>query len=178
MPFPFQISATEGRARAGVLKTARGDIRTPAFMPVGTAATVKAMTVDQVKATGADILLGNTYHLMLRPGPERMERLGGLRQVHGLGQADPDRQWRVPGHVPGRHLKVKEEAVTFSSHIDGSKHVLTPERSIEIRPTGSAPTSRCSWTSASPIRREGCSQRGDGAVDPLGRALQGPFRPA
>ena len=78
MPFPFQINATEGRARTGVLKTPRGDIRTPAFMPVGTAATVKAMTVDQVKQTGADILLGNTYHLMLRPGPERMERLGGL----------------------------------------------------------------------------------------------------
>ena len=74
MPFPFEISATEGRARTGVLKTPRGDIRTPAFMPVGTAATVKAMTVDQVKQTGADILLGNTYHLMLRPGPERVGR--------------------------------------------------------------------------------------------------------
>ena len=83
MPFPFDISATEGRARTGVLRTPRGDIRTPAFMPVGTAATVKAMTVDQVKQTGADIILGNTYHLMLRPGPERMERLGGLHKFMG-----------------------------------------------------------------------------------------------
>ena len=81
MPFPFDITATEGRARTGVLKTPRGDIRTPAFMPVGTAATVKAMTVDQVAQTGADILLGNTYHLMLRPGPERMERLGGTVSI-------------------------------------------------------------------------------------------------
>ena len=83
MTFPFEISKTDGRARTGVLKTPRGDIRTPAFMPVGTAATVKALTVDQVKQTGADILLGNTYHLMLRPGPERMERLGGLAVGEG-----------------------------------------------------------------------------------------------
>ena len=75
MPFPFQINATEGRARTGVLKTPRGDIRTPAFMPVGTAATVKAMRPAEVRATGADIILGNTYHLMLRPGAERMARL-------------------------------------------------------------------------------------------------------
>ena len=133
MPFPFDISATEGRARTGVLKTPRGDIRTPAFMPVGTAATVKAMTVDQVAQTGADILLGNTYHLMLRPGPERMERLGGLHKFMG---------WTKPiltdsGGFQVMSLagisKVKEEAVTFASHIDGSKHVLSPERSIEIQ---------------------------------------------
>ncbi|MES2835759.1 MAG: tRNA guanosine(34) transglycosylase Tgt [Pseudomonadota bacterium] len=133
MTFPFDITATEGRARTGVLKTARGDIRTPAFMPVGTAATVKAMTVDQVKATGADIILGNTYHLMLRPGPERMKRLGGLHRFMG---------WDKPiltdsGGFQVMSLtgisKVKEEAVTFSSHIDGSKHVLSPERSIEIQ---------------------------------------------
>lgn len=133
MPFPFQISATEGRARTGVLKTARGDIRTPAFMPVGTAATVKAMTVDQVNQTGADIILGNTYHLMLRPGPERMQRLGGLHTFM---------RWDKPiltdsGGFQVMSLsgisKLTEEAVTFSSHIDGSKHVLTPERSIEIQ---------------------------------------------
>ncbi|MBU2270229.1 MAG: tRNA-guanine transglycosylase, partial [Alphaproteobacteria bacterium] len=133
MPFPFDISATEGRARTGVLKTPRGDIRTPAFMPVGTAATVKAMTVDQVAQTGADILLGNTYHLMLRPGPERMERLGGLHKFMG---------WNKPiltdsGGFQVMSLagisKVKEDAVTFASHIDGSKHVLSPERSIEIQ---------------------------------------------
>ena len=133
MPFAFDIAATDGRARTGVLKTARGEIRTPAFMPVGTAATVKALTVDQVAQTGADILLGNTYHLMLRPGPERMERLGGLHKFM---------RWDRPiltdsGGFQVMSLsgisKLTEEAVTFSSHIDGSKHVLTPERSIEIQ---------------------------------------------
>ena len=133
MPFPFDISATDGRARTGVLRTPRGDIRTPAFMPVGTAATVKAMTVDQVRQTGADIILGNTYHLMLRPGPERMQRLGGLHKFM---------RWDKPiltdsGGFQVMSLsgisKLTEEAVTFSSHVDGSKHVLTPERSVEIQ---------------------------------------------
>jgi queuine tRNA-ribosyltransferase len=131
--FPFEISATDGAARTGVLKTPRGDIRTPAFMPVGTAATVKALMVDQVKATGADIILGNTYHLMLRPGAERVKRLGGLHKFM---------RWDRPiltdsGGFQVMSLsgisKVTEEAVTFSSHIDGSKHVLSPERSMEIQ---------------------------------------------
>ncbi len=133
MAFPFEISATDGKARTGVLKTPRGDIRTPAFMPVGTAATVKAMTVDQVKDTGADIILGNTYHLMLRPTAERVKRLGGLHKFM---------RWDKPiltdsGGFQVMSLsgisKVTEEAVTFSSHIDGSKHVLSPERSMEIQ---------------------------------------------
>ena len=131
--FPFEIKATDGKARTGVLKTPRGDIRTPAFMPVGTAATVKAMTVDQVKDTGADIILGNTYHLMLRPSAERVARLGGLHRFM---------RWDKPiltdsGGFQVMSLsgisKLTEEAVTFSSHVDGSKHVLTPERSIEIQ---------------------------------------------
>lgn len=131
--FPFEIKAVDGKARTGVLKTPRGDIRTPAFMPVGTAATVKAMTVDQVKATGADIILGNTYHLMLRPSAERVARLGGLHKFM---------RWDKPiltdsGGFQVMSLsgisKLTEEAVTFSSHVDGSKHVLTPERSIEIQ---------------------------------------------
>lgn len=131
--FPFKIKATDGKARTGVLKTPRGDIRTPAFMPVGTAATVKAMTVDQVKDTGADIILGNTYHLMLRPSAERVARLGGLHKFM---------RWDKPiltdsGGFQVMSLsgisKLTEEAVTFSSHVDGSKHVLTPERSIEIQ---------------------------------------------
>jgi queuine tRNA-ribosyltransferase len=131
--FPFEISATDGAARTGVLKTPRGDIRTPAFMPVGTAATVKALMVDQVKATGADIILGNTFHLMLRPGAERVKRLGGLHKFM---------RWDRPiltdsGGFQVMSLsgisKVTEEAVTFSSHIDGSKHVLSPERSMEIQ---------------------------------------------
>jgi queuine tRNA-ribosyltransferase len=131
--FPFSISATDGKARTGVLSTPRGDIRTPAFMPVGTAGTVKALSVDQVAATGADILLGNTYHLMLRPTAERVARLGGLHRFM---------RWEKPiltdsGGFQVMSLskisKVTEEAVTFQSHIDGSRHVLTPERSIEIQ---------------------------------------------
>ena len=131
--FPFQISATDGAARTGVFVTPRGSIRTPAFMPVGTAGTVKALTVDQVKATGADIILGNTYHLMLRPGAERVKRLGGLHKFM---------RWEGPiltdsGGFQVMSLssisKVKEDAVTFQSHIDGSRHVLSPERSMEIQ---------------------------------------------
>jgi queuine tRNA-ribosyltransferase len=131
--FPFEISATDGAARTGVLKTPRGDIRTPAFMPVGTAGTVKALTVDQVSQTGADIILGNTYHLMLRPTAERVKRLGGLHKFM---------RWDRPiltdsGGFQVMSLagirKMSEEAVTFQSHIDGSRHVLSPERSIEIQ---------------------------------------------
>ena len=131
--FPFEIAATDGAARTGVLKTARGDIRTPAFMPVGTAATVKALTVDQVAQTGADIILGNTYHLMLRPTAERVARLGGLHRFM---------RWEKPiltdsGGFQVMSLskiaKVTEEAAAFQSHIDGSRHILTPERSIEIQ---------------------------------------------
>jgi queuine tRNA-ribosyltransferase len=131
--FPFSITARDGRARTGVLSTPRGDIRTPAFMPVGTAGTVKALTVEQVAATGADILLGNTYHLMLRPSAERVRRLGGLHRFM---------RWEKPiltdsGGFQVMSLskisKVTEEAVTFQSHIDGSRHVLSPERSMEIQ---------------------------------------------
>ena len=131
--FPFRIEATDGKARTGVLATPRGDIRTPAFMPVGTAGTVKALTVEQVAATGADILLGNTYHLMLRPTAERVRRLGGLHRFM---------RWEKPiltdsGGFQVMSLsniaKVTEEAVTFQSHLDGSRHVLSPERSIEIQ---------------------------------------------
>ena len=131
--FPFTINATDGKARTGVLATPRGDIRTPAFMPVGTAGTVKALTVEQVAATGADILLGNTYHLMLRPTAERVRRLGGLHRFM---------RWEKPiltdsGGFQVMSLsniaKVTEDAVTFQSHLDGSRHVLSPERSIEIQ---------------------------------------------
>ena len=131
--FPFKVSATDGKARTGVLSTPRGDIRTPAFMPVGTAGTVKALTVDQVAATGADIILGNTYHLMLRPTAERVRRLGGLHRFM---------RWEKPiltdsGGFQVMSLskisKVTEEAVTFQSHLDGSRHALSPERSMEIQ---------------------------------------------
>lgn len=131
--FPFDIAATDGLARTGVLKTPRGDIRTPAFMPVGTAGTVKAVYMDQVKQAGADIILGNTYHLMLRPGPERMKRLGGLHKFGGwsgpiLTDSGGFQVWSL-----SKLRKMTEEGVTFQSHLDGSKHMLSPERSIEIQ---------------------------------------------
>ncbi|OHC46214.1 MAG: tRNA guanosine(34) transglycosylase Tgt, partial [Rhodobacteraceae bacterium GWE1_64_9] len=131
--FSFTLHATEGKARTGVISTPRGEIRTPAFMPVGTAATVKAMMPESVRATGADILLGNTYHLMLRPGAERIARLGGLHKFMN---------WERPiltdsGGFQVMSLaslrKLTEEGVRFSSHIDGSKHMLSPERSMEIQ---------------------------------------------
>ena len=131
--FPFEISATDGAARTGVLRTRRGDIRTPAFMPVGTAGTVKALSVDQVRATGADIILGNTYHLMLRPGAERLARLGGLHRFMGWSGPILTDSGGFQVMSLTKIAKVTEEAVAFASHIDGSRHVLSPERSIEIQ---------------------------------------------
>ncbi|MGR3711303.1 MAG: tRNA guanosine(34) transglycosylase Tgt, partial [Alterinioella nitratireducens] len=132
-PFSFSLNATSGRARAGVIRTPRGDIRTPAFMPVGTAATVKAMLPESVAATGADILLGNTYHLMLRPTAERIDRLGGLhRFMNWQGPILTDSGgFQVMSLAELR--KLTEEGVQFRSHIDGSKHMLSPERSMEIQ---------------------------------------------
>jgi queuine tRNA-ribosyltransferase len=132
-PFSFSLNATSGRARAGVITTPRGDIRTPAFMPVGTAATVKAMLPESVAATGADILLGNTYHLMLRPGAERIARLGGLhRFMNWQGPILTDSGgFQVMSLADLR--KLTEEGVTFRSHIDGSRHMLSPESSMEIQ---------------------------------------------
>jgi queuine tRNA-ribosyltransferase len=131
--FTFTVGRTDGSARTGEIRMPRGVIRTPAFMPVGTAATVKAMYPDQVKALGADVVLGNTYHLMLRPGAERVAALGGLHKFMN---------WPYPiltdsGGFQVMSLaalrKIDETGVTFQSHIDGSTHVLTPERSIEIQ---------------------------------------------
>ncbi len=129
----FQLAATEGRARTGVIRTPRGDIRTPAFMPVGTAATVKAMMPESVAATGADVLLGNTYHLMLRPTAERIARLGGLHDfMNWQGPILTDSGgFQVMSLADLR--KLTEEGVAFRSHIDGSKHMLSPERSMEIQ---------------------------------------------
>jgi queuine tRNA-ribosyltransferase len=131
--FTFTIAKTDGAARTGEIRMPRGVIRTPAFMPVGTAGTVKAMYPDQVKTLGADVVLGNTYHLMLRPGAERVARLGGLHAFMN---------WPYPiltdsGGFQVMSLaqlrRIDESGVTFQSHIDGSTHVLTPERSIEIQ---------------------------------------------
>ncbi len=100
--FKFELEATDGKARTGRISTPRGEIRTPAFMPVGTAGTVKAMLPESVAATGADILLGNTYHLMLRPTAERIARLGGLHRFMNWDAADPDGFGRLPGDEPRR----------------------------------------------------------------------------
>ena len=131
--FPFRIESTDGVARQGVLVTPRGEIRTPAFMPVGTAGTVKALTVDQVAAAGSDILLGNTYHLMLRPTAERVKRLGGLHRFMRWERPILTDSGGFQVMSLSKIAKVTEESVTFQSHIDGSRHVLTPERSIEIQ---------------------------------------------
>ena len=131
--FPFHLDGVDGQARTGRLVTPRGVIGTPAFMPVGTAATVKGLLVDQVRATGADIILGNTYHLMLRPTAERVRRLGGLHRFM---------RWDGPILTNSGGFQVfslaglrtmREEGVEFRSHLDGSKHHLSPERSIEIQ---------------------------------------------
>ena len=131
--FSFTVAATDGRARTGAITTPRGVIRTPAFMPVGTAATVKAMLPGSVRATGADILLGNTYHLMLRPSAERIAALGGLhRFMNWDGPILTDSGgFQVMSLASLR--KLTEAGVRFSSHIDGSKHLLSPERSMEIQ---------------------------------------------
>jgi queuine tRNA-ribosyltransferase len=131
--FKFDLHATDGKARTGVISTPRGEIRTPAFMPVGTAATVKAMMPESVRATGADILLGNTYHLMLRPTAERIANLGGLHKFMNWDRPilTDSGGFQVMSLADLR--KLTEEGVTFKSHIDGSKHMLSPERSMEIQ---------------------------------------------
>ncbi len=131
--FKFQVNAADGKARTGVISTPRGDIRTPAFMPVGTAATVKAMLPDSVRATGADILLGNTYHLMLRPTAERIARLGGLHTFMNWDRPILTDSGGFQVMSLAALRKLTEEGVTFASHIDGSKHMLSPERSMEIQ---------------------------------------------
>ncbi|MCR9088553.1 MAG: tRNA guanosine(34) transglycosylase Tgt [Rhodobacteraceae bacterium] len=131
--FSFTLAATDGKARTGRIDTPRGEIRTPAFMPVGTAATVKAMLPESVRATGADILLGNTYHLMLRPTAERIDRLGGLHRFMNWDRPilTDSGGFQVMSLTDLR--KLTEEGVRFKSHIDGSEHWLTPERSMEIQ---------------------------------------------
>ncbi len=129
----FAILATDGRARTGLLETPRGAIRTPAFMPVGTAATVKAMKPGDVRASGADILLGNTYHLMLRPGAERVARLGGLHRFMAWPHPILTDSGGFQVMSLGPLAAVSEEGVAFRSHLDGSKHMLTPERSVAIQ---------------------------------------------
>jgi queuine tRNA-ribosyltransferase len=131
--FQFTVSARDGKARTGFVSTPRGDIRTPAFMPVGTAGTVKAMHPEEVRALGADVVLGNVYHLMLRPGAERVARLGGLHHMMNWSHPILTDSGGFQVMSLAKLRKLTEKGVTFSSHIDGSKHELTPERSIEIQ---------------------------------------------
>jgi len=131
--FHFTIHATDGKARTGTIRMRRGDIRTPAFMPVGTAATVKAMKPESVRATGADIILGNTYHLMLRPGAERVARLGGLHRFMNWSRPILTDSGGYQVMSLSDLRKITEEGVTFASHLDGSRHLLSPERSMEIQ---------------------------------------------
>ncbi|WP_338445815.1 tRNA guanosine(34) transglycosylase Tgt [Pelagerythrobacter marensis] len=131
--FAFRVDAVDGKARTGMIAMRRGEIRTPAFMPVGTAATVKAMKPETVRATGADILLGNTYHLMLRPGADRVARLGGLHTFMNWHRPilTDSGGYQVMSLAALR--KLTEDGVEFRSHIDGARHMLSPERSMEIQ---------------------------------------------
>ncbi|MEZ5654669.1 MAG: tRNA guanosine(34) transglycosylase Tgt [Sphingobium sp.] len=131
--FSFAISATQGKARTGVVNMRRGDIRTPTFMPVGTAATVKGLRPAEVRAAGADIILGNTYHLMLRPGAERIAALGGLHTFMGWDRPILTDSGGYQVMSLSALTKRSEEGVAFASHIDGSRHMLSPERSMEIQ---------------------------------------------
>jgi queuine tRNA-ribosyltransferase len=143
MTLSWSFAAADGAARAGTLLTAHGEVPTPVFMPVGTAGTVKAMTADAVRSTGARMVLGNTYHLMLRPGAERVARLGGLHRMM---------DWRGPILTDSGGFQVMSlaglrqmdaDGVTFQSHVDGSRHRLTPERSVEIQHLLGADVTMC-----------------------------------
>jgi queuine tRNA-ribosyltransferase len=131
--FTFSISATDGAARTGAIAMQRGEIRTPAFMPVGTAATVKAMRPEEVRASGADIILGNTYHLMLRPGAERVAKMSGLHKFMGWERPILTDSGGYQVMSLSELTKVTDEGVSFASHLDGSRHMLSPERSIEVQ---------------------------------------------
>lgn len=131
--FSFMLGAKDGAARAGAISTPRGDIATPAFMPVGTAGTVKTMLPEHVRATGADIVLGNTYHLMLRPGAEPVAALGGLHHFMNWPHPILTDSGGFQVMSLSKLRKLTEDGVSFQSHIDGSRHMLTPERSIEIQ---------------------------------------------
>jgi len=131
--FRFELKSTDGQARTGVLHTPRGKIRTPAFMPVGTAATVKAMLPQSVRETGADIVLGNTYHLMLRPGANTVHRLGGLHKFMGWERPILTDSGGFQVMSLSKLRKITEEGVAFRSHIDGAEEFLSPERAMEVQ---------------------------------------------
>ena len=133
MTFRFEHQNTDGAARSGMIHTPRGDIHTPAFMPVGTAATVKAMLPEQVAATGAEIVLANTYHLMLRPGAELVAKLGGLHRFMNWQKPILTDSGGYQVMSLAKLRKLNDDGVKFQSHIDGSEHFLSPERAMEIQ---------------------------------------------
>src|SRR2546430_7346146 len=131
--FALTIAASDGAARSGTISMRRGEIRTPAFMPVGTAATVKAMRPEEVRGAGADIILGNTYHLMLRPGAERVAKLGGLHRFMGWERPILTDSGGYQVMSLSKLTKLSEERVALASHLDGSRHMLSPERAIQVQ---------------------------------------------
>src|SRR5215212_1134084 len=131
--FSFTLLKKQGKARLGRIDTPRGDVRTPAFMPVGTAGTVKGMFMEHVRQTGTDIILGNTYHLMLRPTAERIAALGGLHRFIGWDRPILTDSGGFQVMSLAKLRKINERGVTFQSHLDGSRHELTPERAMEIQ---------------------------------------------
>jgi queuine tRNA-ribosyltransferase len=131
--FSFALHKTDGAARHGTVHTAHGDVSTPAFMPVGTAGTVKGLYVDQVRSAGTDIILGNTYHLMLRPGAEQVAKLGGLHKFMGWDGPILTDSGGFQIMSLSKIRKVTEQAAIFQSHLDGSRHELTPEHAMEIQ---------------------------------------------
>src|SRR5215471_6221912 len=133
VPFSFRLLATDGAARCGEIATPHGPAATPAFMPIGTQGTVKGMLPEAVRAAGADILLGNTYHLMLRPGAERIAALGGLHKFMNWPHAILTDSGGFQVMSLSSLRTISEEGVAFRSHLDGSRHLLTSERSVEIQ---------------------------------------------
>ena len=133
LPVRYSLEKTSGKARAGVITTPHGEIHTPVFMPVGTQATVKTMTPEEVKAIGAEIILGNTYHLYLRPSDELVAKFGGLHKFMNWDKPILTDSGGFQVFSLGALRKIKEEGVYFSSHIDGSKHFISPEKSISIQ---------------------------------------------
>ena len=131
--FSYKLHKTDGAARFGTVHTLHGDIRTPAFMPVGTVGTVKGLYLDQVRGTGADIILGNTYHLMLRPGAEQVAKLGGLHKFIGWEHPILTDSGGFQVMSLSKIRKITEQAAVFQSHIDGRRHELSPERAMEIQ---------------------------------------------
>ena len=132
-PMRFSLRKTDGDARRGTLRLTHGIVETPTFMPVGTAATVKALTPDEVRSARSQILLANTYHLWLRPGTRRHRRGRRLASLHGLGPADPHRLRRLPSLQPATRRKLDDDGVTFQSHLDGSTHRFTPENRVAFQ---------------------------------------------